>query len=103
MNGAAVTGDAGLRIGILGPLLKIRDGAAIRLPRGRTGCCASRCGGQLLRALPGAGRQAEAIGEYHRAREILAVQLGLDPSRELQDLYGRLLQADWREEPAGQP
>jgi hypothetical protein len=37
MNGAAVTGDPRLRIGVLGPLLIIRDGAAIRLPRGRAG------------------------------------------------------------------
>ena len=37
MNGAAVTGDAGLRIGVLGPLLVIRDGAPVMLPRGRTG------------------------------------------------------------------
>src|SRR6185312_13065464 len=37
MNGAAVTGDAGLRIGVLGPLLAIRDGTPVRLPRGRTG------------------------------------------------------------------
>jgi DNA-binding SARP family transcriptional activator len=50
--------------------------------------------GQLMRALAGVGRPAEAIGEYHRAREVLAVQLGLDPSPELQDLYGRLLRAD---------
>ena len=59
--------------------------------------------GQLIRALAAAGRPAEAIGEYHRAREILAAQLGLDPSPELQDLYGRLLQADRCEVPAAQP
>ena len=58
--------------------------------------------GQLMRALAGAGRPAEAIGEYHRAREILAAQLGLDPSPELQDRYGRLLQGGQREEPAAQ-
>jgi DNA-binding SARP family transcriptional activator len=58
--------------------------------------------GQLMRALAAAGRQAEAIGEYHRAREVLAAQLGLDPSPGLQDLYGRLLQADQCAEPAAQ-
>jgi tetratricopeptide (TPR) repeat protein len=184
MNGAVVTGGAGLRIGVLGPLPVIRDGAAIRLPRGRTGVLVREAGeaepgaalglldealglwrgeplaglrsaaldrdvvpglmdeylsavqrrsdlelaarhhervitelrelagryplreplwGQLLRALAAAGRPAEAIAEYHRAREILAVQLGLDPSPELQGLYGRLLQADRHEEPAAQP
>ncbi len=50
--------------------------------------------GQLLRALAAAGRPAEAITEYHRAREILAARLGIDPSPELQGLYQRLLQAD---------
>jgi DNA-binding SARP family transcriptional activator len=37
MNGAVVTGDPRLRIGILGPLLVERGGAAITLPRGRAG------------------------------------------------------------------
>src|SRR5689334_3518947 len=49
--------------------------------------------GQLIRALAAAGRPAEAIGEYHRAREILAEQLGVDPSAELQELYRLLLDA----------
>jgi len=52
--------------------------------------------GQLLRALAGAGRSAEAIQEYHRARESLAAELGVDPSPELQDLYQQLLRADGR-------
>ncbi len=54
---------------------------------------------QLLRALAAAGRPAEAINEYHRARETLAARLGIDPSPELQDLYRRLLQAE-QPEPA---
>ena len=58
---------------------------------------------QLMRALAAAGRQAEAIGEYHRARETLAAQLGLDPSPGLQDLYGRLLQAGQRDMPVPVP
>lgn len=52
--------------------------------------------GQLLRALARAGRPAEAIREYHRAREILATELGVDPSPDLQDLYQQLLHADRR-------
>jgi DNA-binding SARP family transcriptional activator len=51
---------------------------------------------QLLRALASAGRPAEAIQEYHHARETLAAELGVDPSPELQDLYSQLLQTDWR-------
>jgi DNA-binding SARP family transcriptional activator/Tfp pilus assembly protein PilF len=62
---------------------------------------------QLIRALAGAGRPAEAIQQYHRAREILAGELGIDPSAELQELYRQLLQADRRgtpdEEPPGTP
>jgi DNA-binding SARP family transcriptional activator len=50
--------------------------------------------GQLIRALAGAGRAAEAIQQYLRAREILADELGVDPSPGLQDLYRQLLQAD---------
>lgn len=50
--------------------------------------------GQLLRALAGAGRSAEAIQEYHRVRESLAAELGVDPSADLQGLYQQLLQAD---------
>ena len=57
---------------------------------------------QLMRALAASGRQAEAIGEYHRARETLAAQLGLDPSPGLQDLYERLLQTDERARPPAQ-
>ncbi|HEX7162296.1 MAG TPA: AfsR/SARP family transcriptional regulator, partial [Trebonia sp.] len=49
--------------------------------------------GQLIRALAAAGRPAEAIGEYHRVRQTLAEQLGLDPSAELRELYRLLLDA----------
>jgi DNA-binding SARP family transcriptional activator len=49
---------------------------------------------QLIRALSGAGRPAEAIQEYHRAREILAAELGVDPSPELQGLYQKLLKTE---------
>ena len=49
--------------------------------------------GQLIRALAASGRPAEAIQQYYRARAILAEELGVDPSTDLQDLYRRLLQA----------
>jgi tetratricopeptide (TPR) repeat protein len=58
---------------------------------------------QLLRALAGAGRPAEAIQQYHRAREILAAELGVDPSPDLQDLYQMLLQADRQVLPGARP
>jgi DNA-binding SARP family transcriptional activator/tetratricopeptide (TPR) repeat protein len=58
--------------------------------------------GMLLRALASAGRPAEAISEYHRARGILAAELGVDPSPDLQDLYQQLLQGG-QHAAAGQP
>ena len=40
------------------------------------------------------GRQAEALGSYQRAREILADELGIDPSPELLKLHERVLKQD---------
>ena len=47
--------------------------------------------GQLMRALYAAGRQAEALEVYQRARSYLRGELGLEPSPEL-----RAIQADVR-------
>lgn len=48
----------------------------------------------LMRALHGAGRQAAALTEYARAREVIADELGVDPGPELQRLYAEILSAD---------
>ena len=48
----------------------------------------------LMRALQGSGRQAEALEAYAQAREVIADELGVDPSAELRHLYERMLQAD---------
>ena len=46
---------------------------------------------QLIAALSGAGRQADALDAYHEVRGVLREQLGVDPASGLQDLYHRIL------------
>lgn len=49
---------------------------------------------QLLTALYRSGRQSEALRAYQRLRTVLADELGIDPSGELQDLEHRILVRD---------
>lgn len=55
-----------------------------------------------IRALHAAGRLADALAAYHRLRGHLADELGVEPTRELRDLYQRLL-ADDAPAPAERP
>jgi DNA-binding SARP family transcriptional activator len=48
---------------------------------------------QLMRALEGAGRHAEALEAYGQAREAISEELGVDPGAELHRLYAELLAA----------
>jgi DNA-binding SARP family transcriptional activator len=50
--------------------------------------------GQLIRALDGAGRHAEALAAYGQAREVISEELGVDPGPDLQRLYQAMLAAD---------
>jgi len=56
---------------------------------------------RLIRALDGAGRHAEALAAYGRAREVISDELGVDPGPELQRLYQTMLSADAIGRPAG--
>jgi hypothetical protein len=49
---------------------------------------------QLMLALYRSGRQADALELYRRTRETLSEELGIEPSRELQELERRILQHD---------
>ena len=50
--------------------------------------------GQLMLALYRAGRQAEALGVYQRARAHLAEELGLEPSPALKAIQAQILNQD---------
>jgi DNA-binding SARP family transcriptional activator/ABC-type transport system substrate-binding protein/streptogramin lyase len=53
-----------------------------------------RLRGQLMLALYRAGRQAEALDAYQRARRTLVDELGIEPGPELQRLEGQILNHD---------
>jgi DNA-binding SARP family transcriptional activator len=53
-----------------------------------------RLRGQYMLALYRSGRQAEALQAYAEGRRILVDQLGIEPSRDLQQLHGAILRQE---------
>jgi DNA-binding SARP family transcriptional activator len=53
----------------------------------------------LMRALLAAGRQAEALEAYERARKVIGDELGVDPGPNLRQLHQEILEADARPAP----
>jgi DNA-binding SARP family transcriptional activator/Tfp pilus assembly protein PilF len=53
-----------------------------------------RLWGELMRALHGSGRPAEALEVYAQAQEAIAEQLGADPGPDLQQLHQHILAGD---------
>ena len=46
----------------------------------------------LMQAYSAAGNRAEALSVYHRCREILAAEVGTEPSQQTQEIYQNLLE-----------
>ncbi|WP_268248663.1 AfsR/SARP family transcriptional regulator [Actinoplanes ianthinogenes] len=53
-----------------------------------------RMRGQLMLALARSGRQADALTEFRRARQLLADELGIEPGEELQERHRQILNGE---------
>ncbi|MBB3084772.1 AfsR/SARP family transcriptional regulator [Geodermatophilus sabuli] len=73
---------AGRHIDVLGELEQLTAAHPLR----------ERLHARLMLALYRAGRQADALAAYHRARDVLDAELGLEPAAELRELHEAILQ-----------
>ena len=58
---------------------------------------------QLMLSLYRVGRQADALAEYRRTRELLRDELGIEPGAALQELHRSILAGDVAQQPAHGP
>jgi predicted ATPase/DNA-binding SARP family transcriptional activator len=81
--------EADLALGAAGPALigELRELTA-------ADPLAERPAALLMRALAAVGRQAEALAVYQRTRDLLAEDLGVDPSRQLAQAYLAVLRQE---------
>jgi DNA-binding SARP family transcriptional activator/WD40 repeat protein len=89
--------DAQLTLGDLGDVIGELESLTTRHP------LRERFWEQRMLALYRAGRQGEALAAYQRAREILADDLGIDPSPELRRVHERILAQSPDLDPGGEP
>ena len=80
--------DAELGLGAHAELIGELEGLVQEFPM------RERVRGQYMLALYRAGRQAEALRAYAEGRRILVDQLGIEPSRDLQQLHGAILRQE---------
>ena len=77
--------DAGLRLGHHQELVPQLLNMTARYP------LRERFHAQLMQALAGCGRQAEALAAYQDARKVIAGELGIEPGPDLRQLHERIL------------
>ncbi|MGI5456430.1 BTAD domain-containing putative transcriptional regulator [Streptomyces sp. CA-249302] len=70
------------------PAIDVAEGLVLKAPLRETSWAL------LMRALYAAGRPVEALKQYERFRDMLATELGLDPSPQLRDLHTAVLRHD---------
>jgi len=87
--------DAGLRLGRQQELVCQLQDVTARYP------LRERFHAQLMLALAGTGRRAQALDAYQAARRVLVGELGIEPGAELRDIHRRILAGDVGEIPAG--
>jgi len=80
--------DAGLRLGQCQELIPQLQEWTARHPLRERFCA------QLMLALAGTGRRAQALAAYQQARSVLVEELGIEPGPELREIHRQILDGD---------